>query len=53
MYRRPVVEDARGSTETLLNNRNVVGNVEGLDVEKTAQELYYRFYIGFLLCNQR
>ena len=39
------VEDAREITETLLNNRTVV-----LNVDRTAD---YRFYIGFLLCNQR
>ena len=44
------VEDAREITETLLNNRTVVLNVEGLDVE-IAQRIM--IYLWFLLCNQR
>ena len=44
------VEDAREITETLLNNRTVVLNVEGLDGDCTA---HYRLHIRFLFCNQR
>ena len=40
------VEDAREITETLLNNRTVVLNVEGLDVEIAQRIIDYRTMNG-------